>query len=158
MYFLHCILDILTLLLPGVNFINILRAHFSYESASRSFSLVTFWLHNLLSKGYLQKSCAKNVDEIDYRCQCHQHFTLTFFIQKCFGQLFSSYILALVKGFWQKSTYKKHAHKMLMILTTEINVHVNTFKTHHIAENVRRKRMWQLDCKYVIEITFLKRK
>ncbi len=27
-----------------VNFINILRAHFSYESASPSFSLVTFWL------------------------------------------------------------------------------------------------------------------
>jgi len=27
----------------GVNFINILRAHFSYESASHSFSLATFW-------------------------------------------------------------------------------------------------------------------
>jgi hypothetical protein len=28
---------------PGVNFINILSARFSYESASRSFFLVTFW-------------------------------------------------------------------------------------------------------------------
>ncbi len=28
----------------GVNFINILHTHFLYESASRSFSLVTFWL------------------------------------------------------------------------------------------------------------------
>jgi len=29
---------------PIVNFINVLRAPFSYESALRSFSLVTFWL------------------------------------------------------------------------------------------------------------------
>jgi len=28
----------------GVNFSNILRTHFWYESALRSFSLVTFWL------------------------------------------------------------------------------------------------------------------
>jgi len=28
---------------PGVNFINILRAHFLYESALRSFSPLTFW-------------------------------------------------------------------------------------------------------------------
>jgi hypothetical protein len=38
-----------------VNFINILRAHFSYKSALRSFSLVTFLLCDFLAKGYLQK-------------------------------------------------------------------------------------------------------
>ena len=52
--------------------------------------------------------------------------------------------------------YEKHARKMLMKLTTEINV--NTFEKHHIAENARIKRMWQLDCKYVIEITFSEKK
>jgi iron-regulated transporter 1 len=29
------------------------------------------------------------------RCQFHQHFTLTFFVQKSFAQFFSTYILAL---------------------------------------------------------------
>jgi len=41
-----------------VNFINILRPHFSYESASSSFSLVTAWLCDLLAKGYQQKKLA----------------------------------------------------------------------------------------------------
>jgi hypothetical protein len=34
----------------GVNFINILRSNFLYESASSSFSLVTFWLCNFLAQ------------------------------------------------------------------------------------------------------------
>jgi len=34
----------------GVNFINILQAHFLYESALHSFSLVTFWLYNFGAK------------------------------------------------------------------------------------------------------------
>jgi hypothetical protein len=39
---------------------------FFYESAFRSFSLVTVWLCNFLPQEYLRKSCSKNVDEIDY--------------------------------------------------------------------------------------------
>jgi hypothetical protein len=36
----------------GVNFINILRAHYSYKSALHNFSLVTFWLCNFLAQTY----------------------------------------------------------------------------------------------------------
>jgi len=39
------------------------------------------------------------------RGQFHQHFTRAFFVRKCFVKLFSSYVLALTKGFWQKSTF-----------------------------------------------------
>jgi len=41
------------------------------------------------------KSCLQNVGEIDPRCQFHQHFTSSFFIGKCFLQLFYNYSLAL---------------------------------------------------------------
>jgi len=55
-----CILD------PSVvNFINILCALFSYESALRSFSLITAWLCYFLAIGYWQKNIEKNVVEID---------------------------------------------------------------------------------------------
>ncbi len=39
----------------GVNFINILRAQYSYKSVSRSFSLVKFWLYNFW---HMYKKCA----------------------------------------------------------------------------------------------------
>jgi len=48
--------------------INILLARFLYESASRSFSLVTFWHCNFLAKNIAEKGMrkrAQNVDEID---------------------------------------------------------------------------------------------
>jgi len=35
------------MLTDGVNFINILLAHFLYKSASQSFSLITVWLCNI---------------------------------------------------------------------------------------------------------------
>jgi len=38
--------------------------------------------------------------------QFHQHFTCTFFIRKCFAQLFSSYVLALAKGFRQNKHFR----------------------------------------------------
>jgi hypothetical protein len=40
------------------NFTDVLRATFLYESALRSFSLVTVWLCNILAKEYWQKSCS----------------------------------------------------------------------------------------------------
>jgi len=43
---------------PGVNFINILRPLFLYESILGSFSLVTVWLWNFLAKKYWRKSCS----------------------------------------------------------------------------------------------------
>ncbi len=39
--------------LPGVNFINILRACFLYESELSSFSLVTFWRQSIIKKSAL---------------------------------------------------------------------------------------------------------
>jgi hypothetical protein len=38
------------------------------------------------------------LEHLDYkfsRCQFHQHFTSSFFVQKCFAQLFSTYKLSL---------------------------------------------------------------
>ncbi len=55
------------------------------------------------------------------RCQFHQHFTREFFLRKYFEKLFSMYVLALEKGFWQKEHYEKRAHKMLMKLTTALS-------------------------------------
>ncbi len=40
-----------------VNFINILREQFLYESELSSFSLVTFWLRKFLAPNYRQKQC-----------------------------------------------------------------------------------------------------
>jgi len=51
-----------------------------------------------------------------HRCQFHQHFTLTFFVQKCFAQLYSYYSLVL-GFFWRKDIGEKAARKMLMKLT-----------------------------------------
>jgi len=42
-------------LTKGVNFINILSAHFSYKSELSSFSLITVLLCDFLAKGYWQK-------------------------------------------------------------------------------------------------------
>jgi len=41
----------------GINFTNILRAAFLYESALHSFSLITVWLCNFLRKEYCHKMC-----------------------------------------------------------------------------------------------------
>jgi len=48
------------------------------------------------------------MDEIDPRCQFHQHFMSNFFIQKCFAQLFSSYGFGFVI-FWSKNIGAKAA-------------------------------------------------
>jgi len=44
---------------PGVNFINILHAHFLYGSALRSFSLVRFWQKALLYEKRVHKMLMK---------------------------------------------------------------------------------------------------
>jgi len=46
---------------PSVDFINVLRTRFSYESLFGSFFLVTFWQ----KKYFCTKARAYNVDEID---------------------------------------------------------------------------------------------
>jgi hypothetical protein len=43
----------------GVNVINILRANFSYQCASSSFSLVIFWLCNFSLKNIGAKAASK---------------------------------------------------------------------------------------------------
>jgi hypothetical protein len=58
----------------GVNFINILRVPFSYESAFQSFSLRTIWLLIFLTEQYWHKSCLSNVDEIEYRLELLTEF------------------------------------------------------------------------------------
>jgi len=62
-------------------------------------------------------------------CQFHQHFAHTFFILKCFAQLFSSYILLWQKDFGKKAlSYEKWEHKMLMKLTNGKNTIIACFK------------------------------
>ncbi len=50
----------------GVNFINILRVPFSYETFLQLFSSYSLALYFLAPK-YRSKSCSNNVSEIDYR-------------------------------------------------------------------------------------------
>ena len=54
-------------MIPGINFNNILRAAFSYESFLRSFYVLTIWVCNFLAKGFWRKSCSQNDGEIDTR-------------------------------------------------------------------------------------------
>jgi hypothetical protein len=44
--------------LPGVDFINNLRAAFLYESSLHSFYVLTIWVCNFLAKGFWSKSCS----------------------------------------------------------------------------------------------------
>ena len=60
----------------------------------------------------------------EIRCQFHQHFTSSFFVQKSFEQLFCTYGLGLYFCFWQKETGAKSACKMLVKLTLERVKHI----------------------------------
>ncbi len=91
-------------LTAGVNFINI----FTYECRFSSF----FQLHFGFEQTFIQKIVVFNVDEIDCRCQFHQHFYVRIFRTNVVSAAFSSYVLALAKNL-----YKKCARKMLMKLT-----------------------------------------
>jgi hypothetical protein len=86
------------------------------------------------------------------------HFTGTFFVQKCFVQLFSGYILAFAKWFRQKKSllYEKRTSKILMKLTIELifwsgNDHR---KTNHrllseprkFGNSFRSSLLWTCDC------------
>ncbi len=62
-----------------VNFINILRAHFSYKSYVLAAFLVTFWLWR---QNFVQKKIRKNVDEIDTRTLQKSKWRLTLRIDK----------------------------------------------------------------------------
>ncbi len=55
------------------------------------------------------------------RCQFHQRFTCTFFVQKCFAQLFSSYMHVTKEKLPKRLLYKKGASKMLMKFTLGVN-------------------------------------
>jgi hypothetical protein len=54
------------------------------------------------------------------RCQFHQHFTCTFFEQKCFAHFFLNYIQFGFVILWCKNTSSKADCKMLMKLTKGI--------------------------------------
>jgi hypothetical protein len=54
--------------------------------------------------------------DLAIRCQFHQHFTCSFFVQKFWVKLFCAYTLGL-NFFWSKNM-RKCAHKMLVKLTT----------------------------------------
>jgi len=57
-----------------------------------------------------------NVDEIDDRCQFHQHFTYKFFVLMSFRQLFLRNYVTREKAA-QTTFYEKLVRKMLMKLT-----------------------------------------
>ncbi len=68
---------------------------------------------------------------MEYRGQFHQHFARTFLVRKCFAQLFSSYVLALAKGFRRKKHFR--TKKTLMKLTT---VGFRCFRTWYLQFSV----------------------
>jgi len=75
---------------------------------------------------FVQKICTFNINEIDYRCQFHQHFTGTF----C-ANIFSPKLQSW-KVTWESCAqhfHTKHAHKMLMKLTTGVNF-INILRMH----------------------------
>ncbi len=92
-------------LTAGVNFINILCANFLYESALRSFSLVTFWLCIFLALKYCRKRREYNVDEIDHRFGLLH--VLQFIIKKLkvdfYVRFFAKTIVQLYLIFWNFS-------------------------------------------------------
>jgi len=110
----------------GVKLINILLEPFSYKSALRSFSLITVWLWIFLLKEYQQKSCSPNVDEIDLKCQIHQHFIVTFSYKSAICEAFLYFIFVFV--FFDKNYLKKFNLKILIKLTGGINF-INILKT-----------------------------
>jgi len=111
------------LLMPGVNFINVIFTNFSYE---RRFFYVHVTREN---KTFVQKICTYNVDEIDYRCQFQQHFTRAFFNWKCFGHTAFLYLHFGFVIFWRKNIGAKAARKMmLMKLTIVQHVGMEPFK------------------------------
>ncbi len=68
-------------------------------------------------------------------CQFHQHFICVFFVRKCFSQLFSSYVLALAKGFWQK----KHNRTK--------NTHIKCWWNWLLHTNTSKVKSWKLTLK-----------
>ncbi len=65
----------------GVNFINLKRTNFSYETSFRQLFSSDMYVKKLT---FVQKICTFNVGEIDTCCQFHQHFTSSFY--KCRSQ------------------------------------------------------------------------
>jgi len=66
----------------GLNFINILRAHFSYKILAPK----------IYKAKQIKRKAAQSGKTLIARSQFHQHFMCAFFIQKSFWQLFSSYM------------------------------------------------------------------
>jgi len=104
---------------------------FWYKSVLHSFSLITVWLCNFFEKDYVSKSCSENVDEIDYRCQIHQHFTTSFFVQKSFAQLSFNYS----KAFGENKICTKAVCKMLVKFSFNAIVSKNLVKILFTTEN-----------------------
>jgi len=73
------------------------------------------------------------------RCQFHQHFTRSFFVRKCLEQLFSSYVLALSKGSWQKSTLfiKTWSKNVDKIDHRTLNTSVKRYISHLLSDKTR---------------------
>jgi len=100
---------------PGLNFINVPHTNFSTNVCFSSF----YYVRITRKMTFVRKTRAFYVDEIDTRCQFHQHFTSTFcaniFAPKKFKA--KTYLKKLRKVL----LYKKFAHKMLMKLTPAVN-------------------------------------
>jgi len=93
----------------GINFINILLNHFLFKVRSAAFfklqfGFVNFWQKNICAKA-APKMLMKLTKGVNFINILHTIFL--------YESLFSSYILAL-----NGLSYKKHAHKTLMKLTT----------------------------------------
>jgi len=78
-------------------------------------------------------------------CQFHQHFTGTFFVRKCFAQLFSSYVLAKVwKHFhtknphvecWWNSPWEARGRKNLVLKKSKLVLNSLTMHNFNLDNN-----------------------
>jgi len=77
----------------GVNFTNILHAHF----CTKVFWVAFICLEFDFEQTFVQKMRTQNIDEIDPRCKFHQHFVSCFCVWKRvnFWQLFCTYVVCL---------------------------------------------------------------
>jgi len=78
----------------------------------------------LSARAFFQKAAHKLVDEIDSRCQFHQHFKSSFLGRNCFCSF--PLVTAWLCIFWQKEIGAKAAWKILAKLTKGVNI-VNIF-------------------------------
>jgi len=103
-------------LTAGVNFTKLLWASFLYKTVLHSSSQLRVWLCNFLVTEYQSKSCSRNVGEIDYRYQFHQHFMSSIFHEIVFDYRQNERLIAHAQFYHQKYFYVNRKRSSFLVL------------------------------------------